>query len=90
MLVTGSCKKKIKDFKSDLSKEFKISDLDKISHFLGIKFYKSGRGLMLHQRRYASEILKRFKMEDCNATSTPAEPRLQLTKDLDEDEVDPT
>lgn len=45
---------------------------------------------MLHQRRYAREILKRFEMEKCSATSTLVETRLQLTKDLDEDDVDPT
>lgn len=31
----------------------------------------------------------RFEMEDCNATLTPAVPRLQLSKDLDEDDVGP-
>ena len=29
-------------------------------------------------------------MEECNATSTPVEPRLQLSKDADEDDVGPT
>lgn len=43
----------------------------------------------MHQRRYGSEILKRFKMEDCNTTSTLVEPRLQLSKDSDDDDVDP-
>lgn len=45
---------------------------------------------MLNQRRYISEIIIIFEMEDYNVTSTPAKPRLKLTKDLDEDEVDPT
>lgn len=67
-----------------------MSDLGNIPYYVGIKFYKSSRGLMLHQRRYAREILKIFEMEDHNATLTPVEPRLQLTKDLDEDEFDPT
>ena len=90
LLITGSCKSEIEDFKVDLSKEFEMSDLGEISYFLGIEFYKSSRGLMMHQRRYAGEILKRFEMEECNSTSTPAEPRLQLSKDADEDDVDPT
>ena len=67
-----------------------MSDMGDISYFLGIEFYKSGRGLMMHQSRYASEILKRFEIEECNSTSTPAETRLQLSKDSDEDDVDPT
>ena len=49
LLITGSCKKEIEDFKSDLNKEFEMSDLGDISYFLGIEFYKSGRGLMMHQ-----------------------------------------
>ncbi|XP_058755078.1 secreted RxLR effector protein 161-like [Vicia villosa] len=31
-----------------------------------------------------------MEMEDCSATWTPGEPRLQLSKDSDEDNVDPT
>lgn len=45
---------------------------------------------MLHQKRYVSDILKRFKMEDCNANSTLTEPKLQLMKDLNEEDVNPT
>ena len=67
-----------------------MSNLGNISYFLGIKFYKSNRCSMMHQRKYACEILKRFEMEDCNSTSTPAEPRLQLSKDSEEDDVEPT
>lgn len=68
MLITCSCKKEIGDFKHYLRKEFKMSDLGVISYLLCIEFYKSIRGLMLHQRRYARYILKRFEMEECNAT----------------------
>lgn len=45
---------------------------------------------MMHQKRYAIEILKRFEMEDCNATLAPTEPRFQLSKDLDEDNANST
>ena len=90
MLITGSYKKEIEDFKHDLSKEFEMSDLENVSYLFGIGFYKSSRGLMMHQKRYAGEILKRFVMQDCNPTSTLSEPRLQLIKDSTEDDVDPT
>ena len=53
LLITGSCQSEIEDFKGDLSKEFEMSDLGEISYFLGIKFYKRNRGLMMHQRRYS-------------------------------------
>lgn len=90
MWITGSCKKEIGDFKSDLSKEFEMYDLTNISYFLDIEFYRNNRGLMLHQRRYASETIKRIEMEECNATLRQAETILQLAKDSDKYEVDPT
>ncbi|XP_050888702.1 secreted RxLR effector protein 161-like [Lathyrus oleraceus] len=65
-------------------------DLENISYFTGIEFYKSIRGMMMHQRRYANKILKVFEMEVCNATSKPVEPRLQLSKNSDENDADPT
>lgn len=37
MLIIGSCKTKIKNFKSNLSKEFEMYDLGNILHFLGIE-----------------------------------------------------
>lgn len=43
----------------------------------------------MHKRKHASEILKKFEMEDCNSTLTPAEPILQLSKISEEDDVDP-
>lgn len=60
LFITCSYKKEIEDFKLDLLKKFEMSDFGNISYFLGIKFYKCGRGLMMHQKMYASEILKRF------------------------------
>lgn len=62
LLITGSCKKEIEDFKHDLSKELEMTDLGNLSYFLGTEFYKSSRGLMMHQRRSETEILKRFEM----------------------------
>ena len=67
-----------------------MADLEYISYFLGIEFYKSSRGLMMYKRRHAGEILKRFEIEKCNSTSTLAEPRPQLSKDSYKDDVDPT
>ena len=36
LLITGSCKKEIEDFKHDLSEEFEMPDLGNLSYFLGI------------------------------------------------------
>jgi hypothetical protein len=73
-----------------MMKEFYMTDLGQISYFLGIEFHISSRGLLMHQRRYAAEILKKFDMENCNHAVTPADTRLQLSKDDEEGDVDLT
>lgn len=47
-LITGNGKKEFEYFTSDLSKEFEMYDLGNISFLLGIEFYESSRGLILH------------------------------------------
>lgn len=81
LLITCNCKKEIEDFKLDPLKEFEMADIGNISYFTGIELYKCCRGLMMYQRRHASEILKRFETKHYNYASTPADLRLQLTKD---------
>ncbi|PNX91006.1 hypothetical protein L195_g047135, partial [Trifolium pratense] len=44
----------------------------------------------MHQKIYACEMLKKFEMEHCNPALTSSEPRLQMTKDAEEKEVDAT
>lgn len=47
-----------------------------MTYFLGIEFHKSKKRLLMHQRRYAFEILRKFEMKHCNDAITLAEPRL--------------
>lgn len=75
-LITGRNGKWILKFKSELMKEFEMTNLSLMTYFLGIKFHKSERGLFMHQRMYALDILKKFEMEDCNVVITSAGPKL--------------
>ncbi|KAG6471756.1 hypothetical protein ZIOFF_069202 [Zingiber officinale] len=42
---------------------------------------QSDRGIFIFQRKYTSDILKKFKMDSANSIMTPTEERLKLTKD---------
>lgn len=53
-----------------------MTDLGLMTYFLGIEFHNSKMGLLMHQSRYALEILKRCEMEHCNAVISPTEPKL--------------
>jgi hypothetical protein len=90
LLITGSNDSYISDFKNDLREEFEMTDLGLMSYFLGIEFLRTENGILMHQSRYAGEILKKFEMEKCNSALSPSEPRLQLSSDVDEKEVDST
>jgi hypothetical protein len=90
LLITGSNDKYISEFKSDLKREFEMTDPDHMTYFLGIEFLRTDQGILMHQTRYAKEILKKFEMDKCNSALSPVEPRLQLSKSTEEEDVDPT
>lgn len=75
--ITSSDKGFISRFKGELMKEFEMTDLDLMTYFLCIEFYKSKKGLLMHQSRHALEILKKFEIEHCNVAITPNEPVIE-------------
>lgn len=73
-----------------MMKEFEMSYLGYISYFLGTKFLRNGRGMILHQRKHVKEVLRRFnKLKFIPATS-PTEANMKLEKNRDEDKVNAT
>lgn len=55
-----------------------------------MEFQITKQGMMLHQRKYVKEILKRFRIDDSTPTSSPIETNLKLEKHGEEDKVDVT
>lgn len=90
MLITGSKDSVISEFKKCMLTEFEMTDPGGLSFFLGIEFVHTSKGIFLHQKKYAAEIIKRFNMEHCNVVSIPRETGLKLVKDEAEDNVDQT
>ncbi|GKD84395.1 retrovirus-related pol polyprotein from transposon TNT 1-94 [Tanacetum coccineum] len=62
LLVIGSNDHLVKEFKKQIESEFDMSDLGLVSYFLGIEIKKMPNGVHICQRKYASDMLKRFKM----------------------------
>ncbi|XP_014524000.1 uncharacterized protein LOC106780253 [Vigna radiata var. radiata] len=90
LLIIGSSKEKILDFKIQMLKEFEMSDLGRLSYFLGIDFTKIDDGIVMHQSRYTLDMLNKFDILYCNSTNTPVEVSLKMEKDPEEEGVDPT
>lgn len=70
LIVTDSNLAEIKAFKGHMMKKFNMTDLGKLTYFLGMEFTKTSEDLVKHQKKYASDILKRFNMLNCNPAST--------------------
>jgi len=67
-----------------------MTNLGTLSYFLGLEFAYTKQGIFMHQKKYISNVLKRFNMWDCNPTKTPVEVNLKLAKGENEASVDGT
>ncbi|GAU35215.1 hypothetical protein TSUD_204910 [Trifolium subterraneum] len=80
LLITGSNDSDIAKFKGTMHSEFDMTDMGKLSYFLGLQFDETAQGILLHQKKYVKELLLKFNMLGCNPAVTPIEvnPRLEL------------
>ncbi|WZZ60567.1 hypothetical protein YC2023_060674 [Brassica napus] len=62
LFVTGTCKKLIDEFKDGMSRKFDMSDLGRLTYYLGMEVCQSDRGITLNQSRYALRILEEAGM----------------------------
>ena len=61
----------ISDTKRNIAAEFEMKDLGMMHYFLGMEVWQNVDGISLGQGKYVVEILKRFRMMECNAMTTP-------------------
>lgn len=90
MIVTSEDTAELNEFKQRMMQEFEMSDLGELSYFLGMEFSPTSKGVLLHQKKYASDILRRFNMQNCNPAVTPMEPGLKLSKTSEGNKVNAT
>ena len=90
LFVTGTNLSMIERFKFEMSKNFEMSDLGKLTYYLGIEVKQEKSGITINQEAYARHILEEAGLEDCNPTHIPMEPGNKLSKAEDEPEIDPT
>lgn len=80
LFVTGTSLKQIKQFKLEMALKFDMSDLGRLTYYLGIEVTQHAEGISLCQNRYALRILEEAGMEQCNSVQTPMEMGLKLAK----------
>ncbi|XP_021766596.1 uncharacterized protein LOC110731052 [Chenopodium quinoa] len=78
------------DIISFLKTEFDMTDLGKLSYFLGISVTRTRGRMFLCQRKYAEEIINRAKMSNCKPVSTPVDCKSKLSAFDGDPVVDPS
>jgi hypothetical protein len=78
----GSSNSLVARFADDMSREFEISMMGELQFFLGLQIKQSKEGIFVHQAKYTKDIVRKFKMEDSKAMTTP----ISTTTALDADE----
>ena len=71
------------EFSQNMSKEFEMSMIGELSHFLGLQVSQTTTGMFISQAKYLKDMLKIYVMEDCAPMSTPVTTNWKLIKNDD-------
>ena len=71
IIIIGCCTNSIGQIKNSLHNEFAMTNLGLLRKFLGLEIEQNGKGIMLSQPHYASNLLNNFNMVDCKASKSP-------------------
>ena len=71
MIYMGSCESILVDFKSNMMKNFKMSDLGLLHYFLGLEVKQGLDRIFISQRKYAIDLVKRLNMLDYKTACSP-------------------
>ena len=72
-IIAGSSKNLLCAAKHMMTEKFKMKDLGRLSHFLGIDFDQGDGYVKMNQRKYIQKLLERHDMSDCKPRATPSE-----------------
>jgi hypothetical protein len=70
----------LNEFEASMQSEFEMTDLALMKFFPGIEVEQSQKGIFICQQKYATYILKRFKMNKYKQTYTPIAKGTKITK----------
>lgn len=91
LLVTGSNNDMIEEFKKQMNLKFEMSDLGKLSYYLGIEVEQKDGYIELKHTGYARKILSKAEMGNFNPTKYPMDPKERIDRDengrIFEDEI---
>ena len=88
LLITGSSKELIGKFKEEMKCVFQMTDLGRMTFFLGMQVHQKQNEIFLSQHKYAKEVLKKFNMEKCKPTAIPMNQKEKFCREDGAEKVD--
>lgn len=83
LIIAASDANVLRCVKEMLKSKFRMKDLGKLTHFLGIDFEQSADWVKMSQCKYVQKLLERFDMSNCKPRTTPSEQRLDYRDDAE-------
>ena len=71
IIYMGSSHSIVVEFKSSMMSRFEMTDLGLLHYLLGLEVKQEEDGVFVTQKKYASNLLKRFGVVNCKVASTP-------------------
>jgi hypothetical protein len=84
----GSSNSLVARFAEDMIREFEMSMMGELQFFLGLQIKQSKEGTFVHQAKYSKDIVRKFKMKDSKAMTTPMSTTTALGADEEGEHVD--
>ncbi|KAI5333914.1 hypothetical protein L3X38_024046 [Prunus dulcis] len=60
--------------------KYEMIDLGLLHHFLGMGVVQTSSSIFIHQKKYASSLLNKFRLNECKTVTTPLVATEKLTK----------
>ncbi|CAL2265939.1 unnamed protein product [Prunus armeniaca] len=80
IIYTGSSKEMMLEFKDEMMRQYEMTDLGLLHHFLGLGVLQTDTCIFLHQKKYAKTLLDKFGLKDCKSVATPLAVNEKLSK----------
>ena len=90
LIITGIQLLLIQNMKSELQKQFEMTDLGILHYFAGLQIWHMEDGIFLSQPKYVADLLACFHMSDCKPGPTPFQSGVKLNVECTTPFVDAT
>jgi hypothetical protein len=90
IIFTKNNLKMFEDFKQVMTNEFEMTNISLMSYYLGIEIKQEENEIFVNQEKFAKEVLKKFKMDDCVKVNTPNECGVKISKNDEGERINST